>query len=163
METIETLISDNRGNHLVVALYFYEDVDKIESFNIPIEFFDLDIADININKLDLEKPIAISAFLKMNQWLLEQFLLFPNAVFTFICSTQALETRHKGIQPEYYRWRLFDALTQRCRPRLSESGINVSDIIVGPEGYQTYARIFYRDKHAPVIHLVIDHIESKYH
>lgn len=51
METIETLIQDNEGNHLVVVLYFYDDNDKIGTFQIPQEFTGLDIADININKL----------------------------------------------------------------------------------------------------------------
>ena len=32
IETIETLIPDNEGNHLVVVLYFYDDEDKEDSF-----------------------------------------------------------------------------------------------------------------------------------
>ncbi|MDE5788348.1 MAG: hypothetical protein K2H79_07400 [Bacteroidaceae bacterium] len=56
METIETLIPDNEGNHLVVVLYFYDDEDKEASFHIPSDFTNIEIVDINIRKLDLEHP-----------------------------------------------------------------------------------------------------------
>lgn len=46
MESIETLIPDNEGNHLVVILYFYDDRDKADTFQIPSEFMGLSIADI---------------------------------------------------------------------------------------------------------------------
>ncbi len=52
MDSTEILIPDNEGNHLVVVLYFYDDNDKADTFQIPQEFAELDIADININKLD---------------------------------------------------------------------------------------------------------------
>lgn len=162
MESVETLIPDNEGNHLVVALSFYEDCQKTHTFQIPSEFTDLDIADIAIEKLDLHKPLGIRAFYRMCDWLIEQFGQFPNAVFSFICSTDPLETNHSDIGPERYRWNLFEAFYQRNFDRLCRLGIESKDIIVGPDGYQTFARVFYRMSHAPVIHLVIAHLNSKY-
>ncbi len=50
----------------------------------------------------------------------------------------------------------------RNKKRLNELNIHSKFILVGPDGYQTYARVFYRDRHAPVIHLVIDHLKDKY-
>lgn len=117
METIETLIPDNEGNHLVVVLYFYENIDKANTFLIPQEFINLDIADININKLDQNKPLKVRAFFKMCHWLSQK-----SGTFRY----------------------------------------QIKNIIVGPAGYQTYARVFFRDKHAPIIHFVTDHICSKF-
>ena len=37
MESVETLIPDNEGNHLVVVLNFYEDSQKADTFQIPPE------------------------------------------------------------------------------------------------------------------------------
>lgn len=162
MEIVETLIPDNEGNHLVVVLYFYDDSDKTATFQIPYEFTTLDIADININKLDLNKALNVRAFFDMCNWLLEQLLLYPNAVFSFICSTDSLDTRHTNIPPEQYRWNLFEKLYQRNHNKLLDLGIQSKNIIVGPDGYQTYARVFYRDKHAPIIHLVTAHLNNKY-
>lgn len=160
METIETLIPDNGGNHLVVVLYFYEDIDKANTFLIPQEFINLDIADININKLDQNKPLKVRAFFKMCHWLSQQFMLYPNSVFSFICSTDPLQTHHPDIKPEQYRWNLFESLYFRYHKNLEHSGIRSK--ISGPAGYQTYARVFFRDKHAPIIHFVTDHICSKF-
>lgn len=162
MDAIETLIPDNEGNHLVVVLNFYDSIDKTDTFLIPQGFEDLDIADISINKLDLDKPLHTRAFFKMCDWLIEQFSLFPNAVFSFICSTDELETRHKDIVPEQYRWRLFETLYQRNIALLNDMGVENQSIIVGPDEFQTFAKVFYRQKHAPVIHLVISHLSSKY-
>ncbi len=162
MESIETLIPDNEGNHLVVVLYFYDDTDKTGIFNLPDEFADLDIADININKLSIQKPLRLSAFFEMCRWLKQQFLLYPNAVFSFICSTDPLTTRHTDISPERYRWNLFENLYRRNLQSLSAHGINSIEITVGPDEFRTYARVFYRDKHSPIIHLVVAHLNSKY-
>lgn len=71
MESVETLIPDNEGNHLVVVLYFYDDRDKNLTFQIPQEFIDLDIIDINIKKLDMLRNVANHAFYKLCDWLLE--------------------------------------------------------------------------------------------
>lgn len=162
METVETLIPDNEGNHLVVVLYFYDEDYKTSTFQIPQEFADLDIGDININKLDSNKPIHHRAFFHMCRWLIEQFITFPNAVFTFICSIDPLETNHQKLSPEQYRWTLFENLFQRNIPKLKELGIESQNIIVGPEGYQSFAKVFYRAKHAKIIHLVTRHVEGKY-
>lgn len=81
MESIETLIPDNEGNHLVVVLNFYDDSQKTDTFLIPPEFAQLEIADIAIEKLNLDQPLRLRAFHRMYQWLTEQFILFPNAVF----------------------------------------------------------------------------------
>jgi len=163
IDSVETLIPDNEGNHLVVVLNFYEDSQKTDTFRIPSEFAGLEIADISIEKLILDKPLGLRAFHKMCQWLLEQFLQFPNAVFSFICSTDFLDINHNGIAPEQYRWRLFEYFYQRNVEKLRGFGIESKDIIVGPDGYQSFARVFYRTSHAPIIHLVIAHLESKYH
>lgn len=162
METIETLIPDNEDNHLVVVLYFYDDNDKTGTFQIPQEFAALDIADININKLDLNKPLGLKAFFEMCNWLFNQFLLYPNAVFSFICSTDPLDSRHIDILPELYRWNLFESFYIRYQSKMEDLGIRSKGIIVGPDGYQTYARVFYRDKHSSIIHIVVAHLNSKY-
>lgn len=162
MEPVETLIPDDKGNHLVVALSFYDDKEKTGTFRIPQEFFQLDIADISINKLDLDAPLSLRAFFKMCQWLEEQFTIFPNAVFTFICSTDQLVTHHPDMSSEQYRWSLFEFFYQRNIARLHRMGIESKDIVVGPEGFQTFARVFYRMEHAPIIHMVTDHLGRKY-
>lgn len=162
MESVETLIPDNGGNHLVVALNFYEDSQKTGTFQIPSEFACLDIADISIEKLDMNQPLGLMVFYKMCQWLIEQFIQFPNAVFSFICSTDPLETNHNKIAPAQYRRNLFEFFYQRSISKLDKLGIESKDIIVGPDGYQSFARVFYRTSHAPIIYLVINHLDSKY-
>lgn len=163
MESVETLIPDNEGIHLVVVLNFYADSQKTDTFQIPSEFTELEIADIAIEKLYLDRALGLRAFYKMCQWLIEQFVQFPNAVFSFICSTDPLETNHRSIAPELYRWNLFEYFYQHNIDRLNKLGIESKDIIVGPEGYQSFSRVFYRTSHAPVIHLVTAHLENKYH
>ena len=162
METIETLIPDNEGNHLVVVLYFYDDDDKINSFQIPTEFSHVEIADININKINLDRPLKSRAFFRLCGWLIEQFLQYPNAIFSFICSTDPLDSRHQDIPPELYRWNLFEKLYERYRIKMVQLGVHSKDIIVGPEGFQTFAKVFYRGRHTPIIHLVTDHLSQKY-
>lgn len=98
MNTIETLIPDNKGNHLVVVLYFYDEIDKRHTFHIP----------------------------------------------------------------EEYRWKLFEALYHRSLKRLQSLDINSISIIVGPEGYQADARIFYRPRHSSIVHIVESHLKNKY-
>ena len=163
MESVETLIPDNEGNHLVVVLNFYEDNQKTDTFQIPLEFAELEIADIAIEKLYIDQPLGLRAFNRMCQWLVEQFVQFPNAVFSFICSTDSLETNHSSISPEQYRWNLFEYFYQHNIDRLKKLGIESKDIIVGPDGFQSFARVFYRTSHAPVIHLVITYLKNKYH
>jgi len=163
MESVETLIPDNEGNHLVVVLNFYEDSQKADTFQMPPEFAELEIADISIEKLYLDRPLGLRAFHRMYHWLLEQFVQYPNAVFSFICSTEPLETNHKNIAPEKYRWNLFEYFYKHHIDRLKELGIESKDIIVGPDDYQSFARVFYRTSHAPIIHVVIAHLENKYH
>lgn len=162
MESVETLIPDNEGNHLVVVLNFYDNNQKTDTFQIPSEFTGLEIADIAIEKLYLDRPLGLIAFYKMCQWLTEQLLQFANAMFSFICSTDPLETNHR-IAAEQYRWNLFEFFYQRNKAKLNELGIESKDIIVGPDGCQTFARVFYRTSHAPIIHIVIAHLTDKYH
>lgn len=162
MDCVETLIPDGEGNHLVVVLTFYEDIEKTDTFRIPQEFSGLDIADISINKLDLDKPLHLRAFFRMCTWLVEQIQMYPNAVFSFICSTDELSTNHKDMAPEQYRWNLFEFFYTRCKTMLGKMGIESKEIIVGPEDYQTFARVFYRISHAPIIHLVVNHLTHKY-
>lgn len=162
MDTIETLIPDNKGNHLVVVLYFYDNSSKINAFQIPPEFHDIEIADININKLDIDKPLGLVAFNKMCDWLIEQFMLYPNSVFSFICSLEPVGNYNHLLSPEKYIWNLFDLLFRRNIPKLERLGIHSKNIIVGNGNYQTDARIFYRDKHAPIVYIVESHIIEKY-
>ena len=98
----------------------------------------------------------------MCQWLIEQLLLFPNAVFTFICSTDPLKTNHSKLAPEQYRWNLFESFYKRNIAKLNALEIESKDIIIGSNGYQTFARVFYRTTHPPVIHIVIAHLSTKY-
>ena len=88
---------------------------------------------------------------------------FGLCLFSFICSTDPLETNHRNIAPELYRWNLFEYFYRHNIDRLNKLGIESKDIIVGPDGYQSFSRVFYRTSHAPVIHLVATHIENKYH
>ena len=61
MESVDTLIPDNEGNHLVVVLTFYDEYQKANTFQIPPEFTKLEIADIAIEKLNLEQPLGQGA------------------------------------------------------------------------------------------------------
>lgn len=158
METIEKIFSDTEGNHLLVALDFYDDRYKQQTLFIPKEFSDVDIADINIEKVYVDKPIHFSAFFKMTQWLTECFQSHNNAVFTYICSFDELETRHSDIDPQLYRWRLFDCLFARVN---SAMRLNYQDVVVGPPGYQSFGRAFYRERHAPIIHIIAAHLKDK--
>lgn len=162
MLSIENLIPDNQGNHLVVVLTFYEDIEKLNLFNIPSEFSDIEIVDISIRKLDLSLPIGAKAFFELSKWLMNQFLLFPKSIFTFICSTQTLDNHHSECSPEKYRWMLFEQLCIRFRQKLNKYGILSKNIIIGPEGYETYAKIFYRQKHSPIVHIVTESLLEKY-
>lgn len=104
MDSIENTFSDKQGNHLLVALYFFDKEHKSDSLNIPEEYNDVDIIDINITKEFVDKPIHFSVFLKMCGWLLEEFSNRPDAVFTFICSTDDLDTNHHDLLPQQFRW-----------------------------------------------------------
>ncbi len=158
MQSLEQTFSDIGGNHLLVALYFCDNDYKLQTLNIPEEYANIDIVDINIEKAYLEKPIHPAVFFKMSSWLLEVFEKYDNAIFTFICSTDDLDTNHSGILPQTYRWKLFNCLFHRFR---SKCEVNIQDVIVGPEGYQTYGRAFYRNQHSPIIHIVASHLLEK--
>lgn len=71
MDSIENTFSDNEGNHLMVALDFCDDDYKQDSLNIPTEYSDVEIVDIGIEKVYLEKPINPIVFFQMSSWLLE--------------------------------------------------------------------------------------------
>ncbi|MBD5292713.1 hypothetical protein HDR69_04395 [bacterium] len=162
MDTIETIIPDDKGNYLVVVLNFYDDIDKAEVFQIPEELANFEIADINIQKKQLDQPLAPKAFFRMCDWLISQFCLYPKAVFSFICSISELGVRGSRWRPEEYRWNLFEVLFRRKQPELDSRNIRFLDIIVGPEGYQTYGKIFFRDRHYAVVNLVESHLVNKY-
>lgn len=158
METIENTFYDNEGNHLLVALDFYDNLYKKTTLHIPEEYSDIDIVDISISKLFVNKPIHFSAFFKMCSWLLECFNRHPTAIFTYICSTEELNTNHENLEPHLYRWILFDVLLKRSFRRTM---LNIQDVVVGPEGYQSYGRAIYRNKQAPIIHIVVAHLQEK--
>lgn len=161
MESVENLFSDNEGNHLAVALDFYDENYKYKVLNIPVEFSDIQIVDISISKVELDKPIHYSAFVKMIRWLLGMFNECADAVFSFSCSIDELETNHALMSSSEYRWKLFDVLYRRSKIYFGDLKINVQDIIIGPDGFQTYGRAFYRDRHAPIIHLITSHLQEK--
>lgn len=142
----------------MVALCLYDDDDKQKVLNIPEEFVDISIIDINITKVNLDKPISPAAFFRMSTWLLQQFDKYENAVFTFICSTDELDTNHPDKLPQVYRWELFDRLYMRMS---SHMRVNVQDVVVGPDGFQSYGRAFYRDKHATIINFVAEYLQEK--
>ncbi|MDE6484909.1 MAG: hypothetical protein K2L14_05915 [Duncaniella sp.] len=158
MESVEKIFSDKEGNHLLVALYFYDVDYKHDILRIPEEYDELEIADIVITKANVEAPINHGVFFRMSSWLLERFFQQTNSIFTFVCSTDELDTNHPELLPQTYRWDLFNALYRRVR---TDAAINVQDIIIGPEGYQSYGRAFYRDRHASVIHLITSNLLEK--
>lgn len=162
MESIENIFSDNKGNQLMVALYFYDKDEKINTLNIPEEYADIEIADINIEKVELGEPLHYGAFVAMNKWLFKQFELHSDAIFSFICSLDELDTNHKNIPPEQYRWRLFDALYHRFIKYNPNIDIHIQDVIFGPDDFLSYTRTFYRSKHAPIIHIVGSYLKEKY-
>lgn len=158
MESIEQTFSDNKGNHLLVALYFYDNDYKQTSLHIPDEYADVEVVDIDIEKTFREKPIHPVVFFMMSSWLLQQFNDHENAVFSFICSTEDLATNHPDQSPQSYRWNLFDRLYRRMAQKAE---INTQDVIVGPDGYQSFGRAFYRDRHASIIHIVAAYLQEK--
>lgn len=162
MKSIEQIISDNKGNQLMVALNFYDYNEKIDILHIPEEYASIEIVDINIEKVELETPLHYGAFVAMNRWLFEQFKLHPDAVFSFICSLDELDNNHKGMPPEKYRWNLFDALYQRFIKYNQNEDLHIQDVIFGPDGYLSYTRTFYRSKHSPIIHIVGAYLREKY-
>lgn len=161
MQHEETLISDNEGNYLVVALDFYDYDYKISTLSIPEEFCYIDVVDINIRKLILNMPLGYVAMSKLIRWLIAQFI-DSNAIFTFVCSIDPILSRHKDMQPELYRWKWFDSLYKRASQAGLTAGINVQDVIFGPEGYKSYSRAFYSQAQAPIVHLLASHLTSKY-
>lgn len=67
MKSVEQVFSDNRGNHILVALYFYDKDYKQAVLNIPEEYADINVIDINITKARLDKPINPAALFKMSR------------------------------------------------------------------------------------------------
>lgn len=158
METIEQAFSDSEGNHLLVALYFCDNDYKQNALQIPEQYADVEIVDINIEKALLDKPIHPSAFFKMSSWLLKLFEEHEDTIFTFICSIDDIDSNHPDDSPQVYRWNLFNRLYQRMAGKVK---INIQDVIVGPEGFQSFGRAFYHDKHAAIIHIVAAHLQEK--
>ena len=144
----------------MVALDFYDEAYKQDTLRIPEEYSAVEIVDINIEKVYLDKPVNQAVFFRMSAWLLEQFKAYDNAIFTYICSTDEIISNHGDIAPQMYRWTLFDRLFQRAKPA---AGIMIQDVMVGFDEYTTYGRAFYRIPHAPIIHVVSAHLQEKYH
>ena len=94
----------------------------------------------------------------MSSWLLKEFEEQEDVIFTFICSTEELNTNHPDILPQEFRWKLFDKLYQR---QVNNLQLRVQDIVVGPEGYQSLSRAFYRDKHTPIINIIVTYLQEK--
>lgn len=162
MESIEHIFSDGEGNHLLVALCFCDDDYKRHSLHIPEEYLDTRIIDIDITKAYVDRPINPVVFFKMSAWLFSQFEELNDSLFTYICSFDDLTTRHDCISPQEYRWNLFNKLYERQLGTI-DSTVHIQDVIVGPDGFQSFARAFYRDCHAPVIHLIASYLREKQH
>ena len=162
MEIVETLIPDNEGNHLVVALNFCDDTVQEGLTQIPSEFGNFVIADISIKKLFEDRPLNPFALYKMCNWILEQLVTYSNAIFWFICSTGELKNNHPYMTSAQYRWNLFDYFYRRNSDKLKELGIESNKIIVGTGHNETFIRVFYRMCHAPVIHIVTSNIEANH-
>lgn len=113
MESIEKTFSDEKGNHLLVALYFCDESYKRDVLHLPEEYAGVKVVDINITKVYEDRPIGCGVFFRMCTWLFRQFGEQEDAVFTFICSIDELATNHPDALPQDYRWRLFDRLYQR--------------------------------------------------
>lgn len=158
METIEQAFSDSEGNHLLVALYFCDNDYKQNALQIPEQYADVEIVDINIEKALLDKPIHPSAFFKMSSWLLKLFEEHEDTIFTFICSIDDIDSNHPDDSPQVYRWNLFNRLYQRMAGKVK---INILDVMVGPEEFLSFGRAFYHDKHAAIIHIVAAHLQEK--
>lgn len=158
MESIEKTFSDKGGNHLLVALYFYDKEYKQDVLHIPKEYSDIKIIDIDITKAYIDLPINPTVFFQMSDWLLQLFEDMDDTVFTFICSTADIDTHHHHLLPQTYRWNLFNKLYLRKKPT---KDIKIQDVIVGPEGYQTYGRAFYHEKQSPIIHIIASYLEEK--
>lgn len=160
MESIEKhlLVPQKGSNHLSVAFCYCDDDYKRDTLYIPEEYADIEIIDINIEKVIDGKPVHHSTLFRMSSWLLQQFEEHDNAVFTFICSTDDLFTNHPDILPQTYRWNLFDRLFKR---KVSKSEISILDVVVGPDGYQSRGRAFYRENHAPIVHIVASYIQNQ--
>ena len=158
MESIERTFSDKGGNHLLVALCFCDDEYKCNVLNIPKEYIDVEIADISITKAYVDQPIHYSVFFRMCAWLLEEFEKQDNTIYTFICSTDELDTNHSELLPQDFRWNLFDTLFRRTK---LPQNVLVQDVIVGPPEYQSLGRAFYHEKHAPIVHIVASYLEEK--
>ncbi len=143
---------------LLVALCFYNAEYKQDVLSILEEYLNIRIVDISITKVYVDKPIHYSVFFKMSTWLLEEFDKHRDIIFTFICSTEDLNTNHPDILPQEFRWRLFDKLYQRQASNLQ---IMVQDVVIGPEDYQSLSRAFYRDRHIPIINLISTYLQEK--
>lgn len=144
----------------MVALEFCDEYYKHDTLQIPEEYSDIEVVDISIEKVYLDKPLNMSVFFKMSSWLLRQFELHDNAIFTYICSFDELSRHRTNKTPQEWRWTLFDRLYQRIK-RQNDLRLSEIDVIVGPTEYLTFGRAFYRDKHLPVIHIIAAHLRDK--
>lgn len=158
MKSIQNIFSDNEGNHLLVALNFYDKYYKINVLNIPEEFSDIEIVDISIEKVFVDQPIHFSVFFKMSKWMFNIFKK-EEAIFSYTCSIDELKTNHESLDPQSYRKTLFDALSSRM---LSSNGLQYVDFKIGTDEFKTFGRVFYKDLHRPIIHIVMNYLQDKY-
>ncbi|MBJ2188558.1 MAG: hypothetical protein JFR41_08045 [Muribaculaceae bacterium] len=158
MNVIKQIIEDNEGNHIVVALTFYDNDYKLEQLRIPEEFHDAEIADIGIEKLDSDRFVHPSTLFKMSSWLLDMFRQHRNTVFSFICSTDDLKRNHTELESQVFRWALFERLLERIEKRAGDDMLTVDfttadGLVIG--------RVFYRWPQSPIVNIVVDHLRSK--
>lgn len=147
----------------MVALDFLDEDYKINVLCIPEEYAGVEIADINIEKLRLDAPIRYAAFSDLIKWLYDEFKKRKDVMFTFICSVDSLDIKGRKITHQMYRWLLFDRLYQRAvrMNGYNQERIMVQDAVIGQDDYQSYGRVFYRDIHAPIVHLIAAHLLEK--
>lgn len=165
MESLEFKIPDNKGNQLLVALYFYDENQKINECHIPEKWKSVDVIEINITKEKVELPIDFHVFFKLSDELLKIFYEYDNAIMFYEVSFDDLETseRHSHLQPSDYRNMLFNSLKERIEAQGRGDGIYIIDTEVGPDGFINYVRIFFREKHLELVKGVAPYLEGKFH
>lgn len=139
-----------------MALNFYDSDYKTNILGIPPEFANIEIVDIALEKVYIDNPIHFSVFFKMSSWIFSTFNQ-NDAIFSYICSIDSIEN-NRQLVPQLYRKTLFDLLLKRipdCNNILN------MDFEIGDGEYKTYGRIFYKQRHIPIIYAVLDNLKDK--
>ncbi|MDE6449433.1 MAG: hypothetical protein K2L41_05055 [Muribaculaceae bacterium] len=164
MELLEFKIPDNKGNHLLVALNFYDSDQKNNIFKIPRKWSSVEIIEINITKEHVNKPIDVHVFFKLCRELLCIFNQHENAIMFYEVSFDELllNQRHSYLTPSDYRKKFFDTLKLWVEKQGCGNNVLIIDTEVGPDGFVNHVRIFFRKKHLELVEQVTPYISGKY-